>query len=293
MSNLSASFTKKETFKKEFGNLFPAKKFDRSNILNYITGCTILVMEQAMERYADYGLKFINPVFITDKEICPPAHLPGDPVILESIYDYYSLIQSKLILPVSLPVIDNKLGGICLFSNAGDDIHAYKSFRTFNMDELKIKIDPECTNKYTIINDLMNTSIEINKLPETFLDFCTELNITDREDIARLVKTFMLYNNRAETVDCSLVFSTVNGRSAAPAFFDFLFTIISEKPFEEQVLLDFALIIEGISLPLINYYNGQNNDDSKNKNNKRAEILQRELQNSVWKSTWLNGKKIK
>ena len=64
----------------------------------------------------------------------------------------------------------------------------------------------------------------------------------------------MLYKNMARLSEPGLFFSFVNNYNQAFSFFNCLFTLVSEKPFSEEELLDFALIIDNMSAPIAGYY---------------------------------------
>ena len=49
-------------------------------------------------------------------------------------------------------------------------------------------------------------------------------------------------------------FSFINGYNQEFSFFNCLFTLVSEKPFAEDELLDFALLVDSMAAPIAGYY---------------------------------------
>ncbi len=254
MGPLSNFFKKSEIFKEEFDKIFPAQTFNKVNILKYITICTEIVLAEARKKYPDHGLRFINPLFIVDREIFPASNLPGDAHILKLASPVFDLVQSKTIIPLSLPIIDNLLSGICLFFGNKSVFYDYTLFKTFNLDILpSIEPQPGGADEINMINEIRSLKIHVNKYPQSFLEFANALSAISDEEKIILIKTLILYKYVSNRINQSLVYSFVNKYNPSKSFFDCLFTFISEQPFDEDDLLDFANITESVALPIANY----------------------------------------
>ena len=256
MESLSNLFKKSDVFKQEFDKVFPAKPFNKVNILNYISICTGIVLAETRKKYPDQHLKFINPVFIVDKEIFPAPSLPGDPTILKLSRLFFDLIQRQVVIPLSLPIMDSLLSGICLFYGNIYEDSTYKLFKTYNLDilsnEVVIKAN-EIHDIYTA-DEIKDLNVGVAQIANNaFHEFSSALNLDSYEDQMKLVKTLILYKSLARVTSDTLVFSFVNKFNQSHSFFDCLLSFVSEKPFEEDALLDFAHIAEAISLPIANY----------------------------------------
>ena len=254
MGQLSNLFKRSDIFKEEFDKIFPSETFNKAHILRYITECTGIVLKEAREKYPDHGLRFINPLFIIDREIFPASNLPGDTSVLNYTRPVFDLVQSKTIIPLSLPVIDNLLSGICLFFGNTSAVHEYKLFKAFNLDILpNIDSKPGGVNESNIVSEIRALNIHVNKYPGSFIDFSNALSAFSDEDRITLIKTLILYKSMSKAINHSLVFSFVNKYNPTRSFFDCLLTFVSERPFDEDELFDFAHITESISLPIANY----------------------------------------
>ena len=51
-----------------------------------------------------------------------------------------------------------------------------------------------------------------------------------------------------------MFFTFVNSFNQAPSFFNCLFSLVSEGPFTEEELLDFALLIDNMCAPIADFY---------------------------------------
>ncbi len=254
MGPLSNLLKRSEIFKEQFDRIFPDETFNKVNILKYITECIGILLTEARDKYPDHGIRFINPLFIVDREIFPASNLPGDAVILKFTPQIFDLVQSKTIIPFSLPIIDNLLSGICLFHGNIEMPHDYKLFKTFNLNILpNIESVAGEINEDNIAAKIINLSIRIQKYPASFVALSNALGSNSEEEKVTLIKTLLLYKSMANTLDHSLAYSFINKYNATRSFFDCLLTVVSEQPFDEDELLDFAHIAESIALPIANY----------------------------------------
>jgi hypothetical protein len=256
MESLSNLFKKTDIFKQEFDKIFPGKPFNKVNILSYITACTEIVLAESRKKYHDHYLKFINPVFIVDNEIFPVPNLPGDPTIAKLTRPFFDLVQEKTIIPMSLPVRDNLLSGVCLFYGDTFENEKYGLFKTYNLDDIFTEVSIRANEIHDIyyVDGIKELPIGVAQIAnDTFLEFSSGLNLASDEEKIMLIKSLILFRSIARVVNTPLVFSFVNNFNQRHSFFDCLLTFISEKPFDEDILLDFAHITEAISLPLANY----------------------------------------
>jgi len=256
MESLSNLFKKNNVFKQEFDKIFPSKPFNKVNILSYISVCTEIVLMECRKKYPDQLLKYINPVFIVDNEIFPAPNLPGDPTIGKLTRPFFDLVQTRTIIPMSLPIMDNLLSGICLFHGNNFNEKDFQLFKTYDLDEIStiVGITSNAIHDIYYADDIKTISIGIAQIAnDKFYEFSSQLGIITDEDKIRLIKSLILFKSIAKVVGTPLVFSFVNKYNQAHSFFDCLLTFISEKPFDEDTLLDFAHIAEAISLPIANY----------------------------------------
>ena len=254
MGPLSNVFKRSEIFKVEFDKIFPAETFNKVNILKYITACTGEILKEAQEKYHAHGLRFINPLFIVNREIFPASNLPGDRDVLKFTRPVFELVASRAIIPLSQPVVDNLLSGICLFFGKTAGVHDFKLFKTFNLDILPdIAAKPGGETEINIANEIRSLNIHVNKYPTSFLDFSNALSAISEDDKIVLIKTLILYKSMSAAINDSLVFSFVNKFNPSPSFFDCLLTFVSDRPFDEDELLDFAHITESLALPIVNF----------------------------------------
>jgi hypothetical protein len=255
METLSNLFKKSEIFSEEFDKIFPSKPFTKFNILNYISACTEIVLTEAQQRFPSRRLKFINPLFIVDGEIFPAANLTGDEAILKLTRPFFGLVQSKTIIPLSIPILENLLSGVCLCYGNTTDKCEYQLFKKVDLDSLPYEIDfrPDEIDQQRLHDEVSNLKIDIDRFTEDFEEFAKYLSVFSYQDKIKLTKTLALYKNISKTISPTLFYSFVNKYNQTHSFFDCLLTLISEKPFDEDELLDFANIVEGISLPIANY----------------------------------------
>jgi len=255
MWSLSNSFKKSGVFQEEFDKIFPARPFTKANILNYISICTEIVLSAGRKKYTENNLKFINPLFIVDHTIYPASNLPGDISILKLLNPVFGIIQSRNMTSISIPILDNLLSGVCLFFGNANIQHEYRLYKTFNLDSLTNNIGfiADEINGTRLLDKFKYLKVDANNFTESFNDFARLLSATTDDDRQRLVKTLLMYKNIANALSNSLAFSFVNKYNQTHSFFDCLLVLISEKAFDEDELLDFALITEGISLPIANY----------------------------------------
>ena len=255
MWSLSNYLKKSDIFQEEFDKIFPARPFTKANILHYISVCTEIVLTKGRKRYAHKGLRFINPLFIIDHVIYPAPNLTGDPNILKLLSPVFGVVQSKNMTSISLPILDNLLSGVCLFFGNTHTNFDYKLYETFNLDSLTHNIGfvGDELNEERLVDKFTYLKVDVNKFTEDFNEFARQLSATSDEDRQRLIKTLLMYKNISNALSKTLVFSYVNKYNQTHSFFDCLMVLISDKPFDEDELLDFALITEGISLPIANY----------------------------------------
>jgi len=254
MSPLSNSFKRSGIFKDEFDKIFPDETFNKVHILRYITACTGIVLKGVQERYPERGLRFINPLFIVDGEIFPASNLPGDASVLQFARPVFELLGSKTIIPLSLPVVNNMLAGVCLFHGSTAGSNHYSLFKTFDLDMLPgIDADAGEAQAEGIANEVRDMQIHVNSYPDSFLAFAHALGADTEEAMMDLVKTLILYKSMSAAINESLVFSFVNKFHPAPSFFDCILTFVSDHPFDEDELLDLAHITESMALPIATY----------------------------------------
>ena len=253
MSYLSEAFKRSDIFKKEFAKIFATQPFDKPNILRYINVCTTAILEAAHKQYPKYGLKFINPIFIVNREIYPVPDLPGDERIINIAYESFGLVSSRTIVPLSLKILDNRMFGLCLYFHDGDPGHGYMSFRTFNLADITNNNNDK-VKESILVDAVSHLEMDINRVTGEFHRLAAEFELIDTKEKMRLYKTLMLYKNMARLADHGMYFSFINNYNQVPSFFNCLFTLVSEKPFAETELLDFALLIDNMSAPIANYY---------------------------------------
>ncbi len=253
MQYLSEAFKQSGFFGKEFDKIFADKPFDKPNILAYINVCTTAVLAEAQRKHPHNALKFINPIFIVNREIYPVPGLTGDERVMKLAYESFGLIDSQNIVPLSLKVLDNRMFGLVLYFNNNYKGHEYMTFRTFDLGNTTSSNDDKITDT-VLVDALSLLEIDINKVSGDFHKIATELELETTKEKMKLYKTFMLYKNMARLSDSGMFFSFVNNYNQAMSFFNCLFTLVSEKPFSEEQLLDFALIIDHMSAPIAGYY---------------------------------------
>lgn len=256
MSYLSEAFKRSDTFKKEFDKIFAAQPFDKPNILRYLNACTTAILTEAQKKYPQNDLKFINPVFIVNREIYPVPGLPGDERIINIAYESFNLVSSRTIVPLSLKILDNRLFGLCLHFH--DRIHdpGYIAFRTFDLGNTTNN-NNDIVKQSILVDEVSHMEMDINRVTGEFHRLAAEFELINTKDKMRLYKTLMLYKNMARLSEPGMFFSFINNYNQAPSFFNCLLTLVSEKPFTEDELLDFALLIDNLSAPIANYYSDE------------------------------------
>ena len=253
MSYLSEAFKISDIFNREFVKIFADQPFDKPNILRYLNECTTIILTEARKKYPQNDLKFINPVFIVNREIHPVPALPGDERIITIAYDSFGLVSSRTIVPLSLKVLDNRLFGLVLYFNERYTGHECRAFRTFNLENTTNNNNDKI-KEAILVDEVSHLEMDINRVTGDFHRLASEFELITTKEKMKLFKTLMLYKNMARMSDQGMFFSFVNSFHQAPSFFNCLLTLVSEKPFAEEELLDFALLIDSMSAPLANYY---------------------------------------
>ena len=253
MQYLSEAFKQSGFFGKEFDKIFAEQPFDKPNILAYINLCTTAVLAEAQRKHPHHGLKFINPIFIVNGEIYPVPGLTGDERVMRLAYESFGLVNSRTIVPLSLKVLDNRMFGLVLYFNDRYKGHEYMTFRTFDLGNTTNSNDDKIKDAI-LVDEVSHLEMDINKVTGDFHKIAAELELVTTKEKMKLYKTFMLYKNMARLSDTGMFFSFVNNYNQAFSFFNCLFTLVSEKPFSEEELLDFALIIDQLSAPIAGFY---------------------------------------
>ncbi len=257
MDSLSNLLKKSEVFQNEFDKIFPSQTFNKVHILKYIATCTGIVLTETRKKYPQHNIRFINPVFVVDNDIYPASDLPGDETILKLTRPFFNLLQAKIIMPLSIPVLDNLLSGVCLFYGNTANKYDYRLFKTFDLDHILANnvegAKPVDTHPKYRLDEIIDMKVDLTQLGTTFDHFAHALNLTTDQEKTRLIKTLILYRDVSKALGNSLVFSFVNRYNQSHSFFDCILTFISEHPFDEDQLLDLANITQGISLPIANY----------------------------------------
>ncbi len=255
MGPLSNLFKRSDIFQQEFDRIFPARPFNKVNVLNYITVCTDIVLTRSRKRYPEKGLKFINPLFIVDNQIYPASGLSGDPNILRLLKPVFGIVQSKTMSSISLPILDNLLSGVCLCFGNTYNYYEYNLFKSFDLDSLTNNVGfiADELSEQRLSDKFKYLKIDASRFTEDFNYFAEILSANTEEEKMKLIKALILYKDISNALSQSLVYSFVNKYNQTRSFFDCLMVLISERPFDEDELLDFALITEGISLPIANY----------------------------------------
>ncbi len=253
MQYLSEAFKQSGFFNSEFDKIFAEQPFDKPNILAYINVCTTAVLEAAQRKYPQHGLKFINPIFIVNREIYPVPGLPGDERVMKLAYESFGLVNSRTIVPLSLKVLDNRMFGLVLYFNDSYKGQEYMTFRTFDLGNTTNNNDDKI-KEGILVDEVSHLEMDINTVTGDFHKIAAELELVTTKEKMKLYKTFMLYKNMARLSERGMFFSFVNNYNQAFSFFNCLFTLVSEKPFTEEELLDFALIIDNMSAPIAGFY---------------------------------------
>ncbi len=253
MQYLSGAFKASGFFTKEFDRIFATQPFDKPNILEYINVCTKEILSRAQAKYPLQGLTFINPVFIVNREIYPVPELPGDRRIIDLAYESFGLVNSRTIVPLSLKVLDNRMFGLVLYFNDNYKGQEYMTFRTFDLANTTGS-NADKLNEAFLVDNVAHLEIDIDKVTDDFNKLAAEFELSTTKEKMQLYKTFMLYKNMARLSDTGMFFSFINNYNQAVSFFNCLFTVVSEKPFTEEELLDFALIVDAMSAPVAGFY---------------------------------------
>jgi len=253
MSYLSSAFKRSDIFKREFDKIFTTQQFDKPNILRYINACATVILSEAQKKYPQNDLKFINPVFIVNREIYPVPDLAGNESIINLAYESFSLVSSRAIVPLSLKVLDNRLFGLCLYFHDTIPDPDYVAFRTFNLGNTTNN-NSDAINESVLVEKVAHLEMDINRVTGEFHKLAAEFDLVSTKDKMRLFRTMMLYKNMARLSEHGMFFSFVNNYNQLPSFFNCLFTFVSGKPFAEDELVDFALLIDALSAPLADYY---------------------------------------
>jgi hypothetical protein len=285
MESLSNVFKRSAVFQGEFDKVFPEHTFNKTNILSYITNCTGLILDEMRHRYPDHNVRFINPVFIVDNEIFPAANLPGDTTILKLTRPFFELLESGIIVSLSLPILENLLSGVCLCFGDTYNKYDYKLFKSCNLDQIipDAGLDAGDVKGRYMIDNIVDLKIDLSKLSYNVKEFAYELSANTDEEKVRLIKTLILYRDISKALSDSLVFSFVNRYNQTHSFFDCPLTFISDRPFDEDQLLDLANITEGVSLPIVNF------DMAKSKAISAATMAKRNALRGVFQSVRATG----
>ncbi|MES2702853.1 MAG: hypothetical protein V4649_09455 [Bacteroidota bacterium] len=279
MSTLSASLKQSRVFAAEFDSLFPAHPFDKANILLYIAGCHKLVLDAARHFYPHRHLQFVNPVFVIDGAIYPPTELHGDPGIVKLAAANLQLIQQKVVLPISASLTANGLRGVCLALTEGS-LPEYTDHLVFDLTLLHTGATPlqKQATGGQIVDVMTRLEIKADGLPPQFAELAGKLGVIFEADKEKLAKTLVLYKFFFEATGLPAFITYVNRMHTQRTFFDSLFTLVSDAPFTEAELNDFATVVDDMSQPLEDYY--RKSGDRQN-NDKKAAMIQRELLNSL------------
>jgi hypothetical protein len=278
MITLSSRLRASGTFGKLFNDFFPANAFDKDHILSYISACNEAILNEGTGAYPDHKIQFINPVFVIDGTIYPPAVLHGNEHVISLAHANIELIRGQEVLPVSIPVINSKIPGVCLYMGAGV---AYKGYPSLDLNSLTSMPLP-FTNKSSeaamiAMVEIMPVSAEA--LPAIFHSLAEALGVSAIDDKIKLAKNLLLYKYFFKGVsDSPAYLSFMSSEAATHSFFDCLFTVVSERAFTEAQLDDFRKVIADMTAPLEQYYT---NSQERPNNDKKAALVQRELLNSL------------
>ena len=260
---LSLSLKKRRVFEREFSNIFPNSDFDTLNILEYIAICSKLVLEEAKKYYKENIIYYINPVFIYGKgdnlKVYKAPNMSDKLNIIKSNNIAFNLVDKKVILPLSVKIVNNNLHGICLIYD-NDKKYDYELYHIFNLKDIKnnIKlIDGEIHEDY-VISEIQKPLSNLHLKNESLQNFAQELSITAQDELIKLKKALILYKFISKSIGDKVTFSFIN-KFNPHNFFECLFTVISENQFSEDQLLDFASIVESISSPLAKYFDNNEN----------------------------------
>ncbi len=257
--DLSDYFKINDVFEKQYNSSFANIENDsKYNALDYISTCAQIVFEKAQKHYPNNGLHYINPVLILKKEIVEAADINNQfprvnmANIINSLHATYQLVHSGKISSIAKLVVYKKLTGLCLFFGNIHENYTFKKFKTYNLDRVESELK-FTTNLHSrsIIESVTKLQINKNDISNESNQLFRELTIENIDEMIGLEKTFILYKSASRQIDRSLCISYVNKYNTYNSFFDCIFTLISEKPFNEKELLDFARIVEGISFPLV------------------------------------------
>lgn len=291
MLTLSQTIKASGDFVRELDHQFPKNNFDTEHILSYVSACDTIVLREARKIYHTHSLQFINPVFIIDGKIYPPAVLPGNPDVIRLAKANIQLIEKKSVLPLSNLITASKQKGVCLCSGMQVFYHDYLGLDLNNL-RTKYTLLHKDSSEAEIINIISSIELDPETLPEEFAAFCNTLGLLFAEDKKRVARTLLLYKLFFEAVyDQPVYISFINNPSGEHSFFDLLFTVVSLKPLSEEELNDFGKVVAEMAAPLDNYY--KTSGPAKQNNDKRAAQIQRELLNSLRGMSENAEKKVK
>lgn len=279
MLSLSDNIKASGAFVRELDRLFPQNNFDTEHILSYVSACDTAVLREARKTYPTHSLQFINPVFIIDGKIYPPAVLPGNPEVVKLAKANIQLIEKKSVLPLSNLISASKLAGVCLCGGMQVFYHDYLGL-DLNSLKTKYTLLHKDSSEEEIVNIISSIELDPESMPGEFTTFCNALGLLFAEDKKKLARTLLLYKLFFEAVyDQPVYISFINSPARERSFFDLLFTVVSLKPFSEEELNDFGKVVGEMAAPLDNYY--KTSGPVRPNNDKRAAQIQRELLNSL------------
>jgi hypothetical protein len=276
MSTLSSRLQASGTFGKLFTSFFPANTFDKDHILSYISACNERILAEARSAYPDHDIQFINPVFVIDGTIYPPAVLHGTDHLIALAHANMELIRKQQVLPVSVPVITNKIPGVCLYLGEGVSYNSYLSLDLNLLTSSSARMDGQ-TSEQDIVTLVAGIEVLTNELPAAFHTLAEALSTNIPGDKIKLAKNLLLYKYYFRGIsDAPAYLSFVSSPATGQSFFDSLFTVVSARAFTEAELDDYRKVIADMTAPLELYL-----DEQRPNNNARAALVQRELRNSL------------
>jgi hypothetical protein len=256
MLPLSDFLGKSGNFKAEFERIVKIKDDSRENILKYISACTKIIFSEVEKNYPRHNLRYINPIFIVNKDIYPVPDVRGDINISKVARASEKLIASEDILPLSQAIISSGSPGACLFWGHAGDSNEYKGFKTLGLGSITVGLGLGAHGiDEAMMVDKMHT-VDARAAVGEAEGFLGALGVR-AEDRLKLVRTVVLYKNIAAALGTPMAFSFVNN-SVKTHSFNCLMTFVSEHAFTEGELNDLAGVIAEMSAPIEQYYNGNN-----------------------------------
>lgn len=254
---LYSYFHEDDTFNNKFEILLKKGGFENLDILNYIKWCTKTVLQRAQKTYPDKELLFINPVVSIKQRIFPSDHVTTDPNMLKALSGFLKLADTKVIVPISSIVKQEKLPGITLLYNIDFDEVKHTAYKKVDLNCIKTNIafDDDEINEQYLISKIERLDINLNKSSQHFHNLCDELNIKDKHEMVKLKKSLIYFRNISPFFGDTLAYSFVNKFNKIHSFFDCTFTLISRKSFSQDELRDFAIVLENLSAPVGGYLN--------------------------------------